>query len=234
MARPEQAMERHDLVWLAPSAAPRAEPDGPCTNADAGARARLGDWIAAGHPLIVARQGNNCPAGQLRLGLALPPSLGKHRLAFRVARSDVLRHAPPPLLSMAIVDALPVGWQPRLLELLGLSALMAASPRVFGSAGMQILTGLCCVGADSDLDLLLTPTDWSAAQTACRALASLDAANSTPRVDGEVRNALGQAVAWRELAVEPRQVLVKVMSEVRMIPLESFAHGFRTSSGALT
>lgn len=227
---PERALERHDLVWLAPQAAAAAQPAGPCCAADPEAARLLADWVAAGHPLIVARQDGELGAAQIRLGLALPPALGKRRLAFRVARADIARSARPPALSAAA--ALPESWRPLVASLLGVPAIVAAAPRVYGSAAMQIATGLACVGADSDLDLLLTPPDWPAALAACRALAAFNAPRDGPRVDGEIRNRSGEAVAWRELAADSRQVLVKSRDAVRLVGRQAFAEGFFAPAGA--
>jgi phosphoribosyl-dephospho-CoA transferase len=228
---PERALERHDLVWLAPQAAVAAQPAGPCCAADPEARRLLADWVAAGHPLIVARQDGELDAGQIRLGLALPPALGKRRLAFRVAREQIARSAPPPTLSAAA--ALPESWRPLVSRLLGLPAIGAAAPRFYGSAAMQLTTGLACLGADSDLDLLLTPPDGPAALAACRALAAVDAPRCGPRIDGEIRNRSGDAVAWRELAADSRQVLLKSLDAVRLVGREAFADGFLARAGAI-
>lgn len=222
----ERELRRHHLVWLSAAAVAEARPDGQCCAADPQAQALLADWVGAGHPLIVARQGGDCPPGQLRLGLALPPALGKRRLAFRVARSQILRSAPPPPLAAAVAGALQAAWNPLLLSLLGVPALRAASPRLLGSAGMQVATGLPCLGPDSDLDLLLTPPDRAAARAVCRALALFDDPQCGPRVDGEIVNAAGDAVAWRELEASPRQVLVKSLDGVRLLRRELFEQSF--------
>ena len=229
---PERALDRHDLVWLAPAAALTAQPDGPCAVADSGAGRLLVDWVASGHPLIVARQDGELGAGQIRLGLALPPALGKRRLSFRVARADVVRSAPPPALSATCVDALPTDWQALLATLRCEPAIMATTPRIFGSAALQITTGRACLGAESDLDLLLTPPDWAAALAACRTLTALDDPHRRPRLDGEIRNGAGEAVAWRELAADARQLLVKSHAAVRLVGREAFADRFLATAGA--
>lgn len=229
---PDRALDRHDLVWLAPAAARMARPDGPCATADSGAGRLLADWVASGHPLIVARQDGGLGAGQIRLGLALPPALGKRRLAFRVGRADIVRSTPPPALSAANFDALPADWQALLATLRGEPAIMATSPRIFGSAALQMTTGLACLGAESDLDLLLTPPDWTAALAACRALGALDDPQRRPRLDGEIRNGAGEAVAWRELAADARQLLAKGNTSVRLVGREAFADGFLATVGA--
>lgn len=232
---PERALQRHDLVWLAPAAVGStvgaAQPASPCCAADPEASRLLAEWVGAGHPLIVARQDGAVDAGQIRLGLALPPALGKRRLAFLVARHHIVRRTPPPALSAAALDTLPTHWRPLLTAVLALPAMRAATPRFYGSAAMQFATGLSCLGADSDLDLLLTPPNWQAALAACRALEALDDPNSPPRLDGEIRNAAGDAVAWRELAAESRQVLVKSLDQVRLVGRATFADSFLVPTG---
>lgn len=234
---PDRPLERHDLVWLAPAAVGTtvgaAQPASPCCAADSEARRLLAHWVGAGHPLIVARQDDTVAEGQIRLGLALPPALGKHRLAFLVARHDIVRSMPPPPLSVTALDALPAHWRPLLTTALALPELITAAPRFYGSAAMQFATGLSCLGADSDLDLLLTPPDWPAALAACRALVALDDPRCPPRLDGEIRNPAGDAVAWRELAAASRQVLVKSLDQVRLVGREAFADGFLTPTGVV-
>jgi phosphoribosyl-dephospho-CoA transferase len=228
----ERRLARHDLVWLDPLAARAACAAGPCAAADREAARRLADWVGASHPLIVTRQAPEVGAARIRLGLALPPALGKLRLAFDVPRGAIARSAPPPALTAATAVALPVAWRARALTLAGLPAIAGAAPRLFGSAAMQLASGLPCLGADSDLDLLLTPHDWAGAQAACRALAAMDEDGAVPRVDGEIRNAAGEAVAWRELASDSRQLLAKGQCEVRLLAREAFAEGFRAAAGA--
>ncbi|MDO9596348.1 MAG: malonate decarboxylase holo-[acyl-carrier-protein] synthase [Azoarcus sp.] len=228
---PERPLERHDLVWLAPAAVSAAQPSGPCCAADPEASRLLANWVGAGHPLIVARQNGTVGAGWVRLGLALPPMLGKRRLAFLVARHAIVRSTPPPALSASVLGALPAQWRPLLSAVLALPALQAAAPRFYGSAAMQFTTGLNCLGVDSDLDLLLSPPDWLAARAACRALDALDDPRCPPRLDGEIRNAAGDAVAWRELAADSRQVLVKSLDDVRLVARAAFADGFLAPTG---
>lgn len=228
---PEPTLERHDLVWLAPAAVDAARPASPRCATDPEASRLLAGWTGAGHPLIVARQDGAVGAGQIRLGLALPPALGKRRLAFLVARHDIVRSMPPPALSAAALGALPAHWRPLLSSALALPAMRAAAPRFYGSAAMQFATGLTCLGTGSDLDLLLTPPDWPAALAACRALVALDDPRCPPRLDGEIRNAAGDAVAWRELAADSRQVLVKSLNEVRLVGRAAFADGFLAPTG---
>ncbi|MBI2308096.1 MAG: malonate decarboxylase holo-[acyl-carrier-protein] synthase [Rhodocyclales bacterium] len=222
---PERVPARHDLAWLDRDAAGAARLAAPACIAEREAQALLADWLRRGHPLIVTSQ----PAGveaptELRLGLALPPAQGKRRLAFFIPRRSVQALTPPPALADA-APALPLRWQPALLALQSMAAVAACAPRVYGSAAIQVSTGEACLGDDSDLDLLLAPTDWNAALAACAALAEF-ASGCGLRVDGEIRNARGHATAWRELAGRPGRLLVKGDAGATLLALADFAAGF--------
>ena len=132
-------MRRHDLAWLAPDVAALARLSGASCTPEHTARALLGDWIRLGHPLIVTRQ----PPGsgeEISLGLALPPARGKARLAFLVPRAGVRRTTSPPALAWAS-ERLPQAWQPKLRAMLASREVAGAAVRIYGSAGMEILTG---------------------------------------------------------------------------------------------
>jgi phosphoribosyl-dephospho-CoA transferase len=230
----EPALRRHDLAWLAPGAAALARPDGPCGAGNREAVLRLADWVAAGHPLIVARQNPAGAADTVRLGLALPPALGKGRFAFRVPRAAIARSTRPPRLDAAVAAHLPDAWRARILTLAAVPEIVHASPRLIGSTAMQAVTGLDCVSAGSDLDLLLEPRDWPAAQAACGALERLDDPLIAPRLDGEVCTPAGAAVAWCELVTTSRQVLVKTRDAVSLIDRQSFAAAFAADEEVAT
>lgn len=217
-------MHRHDLAWLWPHTAGAARPaGGSCAPAHA-ARALLDDWIERGHPLIVTRQSPGSGAG-IALGLALPPAWGKARLAFLVPRECVRETMPPPTLASAR-ERLPQAWRPKLRALLASSEVAAASPRVYGSAAIEALTGEPCLGLTSDLDLLLSPPTWAAAVAVAAAVAAIDEAIAEPRLDGEIWNPEGVAVAWRELAARPQRVLAKGHTDVELVSLASFGTSF--------
>ncbi|MEG8031297.1 malonate decarboxylase holo-[acyl-carrier-protein] synthase [Sphingomonas aurantiaca] len=107
------------------------------------------DWVAAGYPLIARRPLCDDGAGLVPLGLPLPPSLGKQRLALAVSPDAILSDAPPPLLAEAGRTAPPV-WQ------LTIAALVARDPdtRCFGSLAWAHLTGVPYLSETSDLDLV--------------------------------------------------------------------------------
>lgn len=220
-----RARARHDLVWLDPDAAATARPLPICTESESGSRSQLADWIAADRPLVVARQPVDLPPGRLLLGLSLPSAGGKQRLAFEVAVARIARSAPPPPLA-AISVHMPKKWHATLDALLASPAISAANPRAYGSAAMQALTGLACVGDDSDLDLLLAPTSREAALAAMNSLADIDSRGNAPRLDGELVDRHGRASSWRELMRDTRQILVKQLDAVGMSTHEDFLAGF--------
>lgn len=217
----ELAPARHDLVWLDAEAAAhaRALPGGAAAVPDA--TARLAAWAAAGRPLVLSRQPRELAPGRTLLGLPLPPSDGKHRIAFDVPTARIARRAPPPPLG-AIASLLPAQWQTTLRTLTGHADIAATAPRAFGSAAMQAITGIACIGEDSDLDLLLQPRSRGAALRALDALAAIAAQAGQPRLDGEMLDRRGRAASWRELLSGAPQVLFKHIDGVGMTRREDF------------
>lgn len=215
----EHAPARHDLVWLQAGAAIKVRPL-PCAGT-IDAEAQLAEWIDAGRPLVFARQPSELPPGRLLLGLPLPPSAGKHRIACEVPTALVERRAPPPPLA-AIAALLPDTWQSALQALGRDAAITATGPRAFGSAAMQAVTGMQCLTEQSDLDLLLTPPDRDAALRALDALARIDCLGDGPRLDGEMLDATGRAANWRELLGNAPQVLFKHVDRIGLIAREDF------------
>ena len=169
------------------------------------------DWVAAGHPLIARRSICDDTAGLVPLGLPLPPSLGKQRLAVAVPPDAILSDAPPPLLADAARDA-PVAWQATI------AALVALDPETqcFGSLAWAHLTGLPYLSETSDLDLV-----WqvSTADDAARHVAALMRINAEApmRLDGEIVTPTGLAVQWREFASDAPEVLAKAANGHRIV-----------------
>ena len=219
MADPAPA--RHDFVWLEADAGAHARAMPGCAAALVDAPARLAEWTAAGRPLVVSRQPRELAPGRTLLGLPLPPSAGKHRIAFDVPTSRIARRAPPPPLH-AIADRLPESWQGTLATLIDHADIAATSPRAFGSAAMHALTGIRCLGEDSDLDLLLAPPSREAALRALDALDSIVARGTCPQLDGEMIDRQGRAASWRELLGDSPRILFKHIARVGMIPREDF------------
>src|SRR5205807_67055 len=72
-------------------------------------------WARAGRPLVVRRPTCSDTAGLVPLGLPLPPSHGKRRIAVSLAAADIVVSAPPPLLADAAAAA-PAAWRATIEE----------------------------------------------------------------------------------------------------------------------
>ncbi len=186
---------RHTLVWLSAHADWRADV--------AACEPRLAAWFAQGLPAMVARRAVDDPDPRLRLGVPLPPSEGKQRLALRVPVQDVQRMQAPPALDEVLAAGVPAEWKDALLALARI-----APARVFGAFAWQHLSGLPYVHAASDIDLLWQVGATAQADALVARLQQWEAEHDR-RVDGELCLADGGAVNWREYAGGSRQVLVK-------------------------
>jgi len=206
-------LRRHQLAYLS-AAGWRAVLRQPLEQR---AAARLEDWAQRGLPLVVPRQAATSAPGDITLGWPAPLSCARLRLALQVGAKGVAMldefpaaRAVAPLLTRAVRRA----WQPwvRSLEQLGVQ------PRVYGSYGWQLLTGLDYVHAASDLDLWLAV---GSEQQADAAVALLQAwPHEGLRIDGELMFPGGAAVAWREYAAwragRTRGLLVKRLDAVQV------------------
>jgi len=173
------------------------------------------EWVASGRPLIARRPTCGDGAGGVPLGLPLPPSLGKQRLAFVVPPDAIVADAPPPLLADA-ATAVPEDWQATI------RALVALDPgtRCFGSLAWAWLTGLPYLSATSDLDCLWTVADANAADRRVAAIAGIEA-DAPIGLDGELLAPTGHAVQWREWASGARELLVKAADGNRVVAREA-------------
>jgi phosphoribosyl-dephospho-CoA transferase len=190
---------RHDLVRAEPSA----------WRAVLAVRPDLADlpwvagWAARGWPLMVRRPAGVEAEGRVPLGLPLPPSAGKLRLAFDLPPGALGAPEPPPLLSVAAASAAPA-WRETLERLLALDP----DVRVFGALAWQTLTGLDYLSPTSDIDLLWPMPPAGRLDDRLAAIAAIEA-EAPMRLDGEVVRRDGAAVNWRELASGADEVLVK-------------------------
>lgn len=195
---------RHTMVWLSAHADWRADV--------AAHEPRLAAWFASGLPAMVARRAVDDPDARLRLGVPLPPSEGKHRLALRVPARDVQCAQPPPTLDEVLAAGAPSGWEDALRALSQI-----ASARVFGAFAWQHVSGLDYVHARSDIDLLWQVRQGNQADALVQALQRWEARHDH-RVDGELCMADGGAVNWREYAGGSRQVLIKRVDGAALEP----------------
>lgn len=204
-----ETLERHDLVALtagAPDPLPGAVPEA----------ARVA-WSAAGRPLIVRRGSRE---GGLPLGLALPPAMGKARIAVRVPVASLCPRRPPGPGEIAEVG--PPGWGETLEAAAGLAHRYGVRVTPFGGLLWQCLTGLAYLHPGSDLDLL-----WRCPARMPPGLpgAISDLAAGAPmRLDGEIVVA-GWGVQWCELAQAGPEdaVLCRGGAGIEMRPARCFA-----------
>ena len=215
---------RHDLVWLKLDAVKHAQYAGPAPMESISALSLLHRWVLGDYPLIVARQ-TEVSKGQLRVGLAEPASWGKRRLSFLVNVEDIAQHQQGPLLA-EILPRLPAAWQTGGAALIVALSELNVPAHVYGSGAIEVLTGLPCITANSDLDLLFKPASWVAAQTLCHCLHKLRLQCPEFKVDGEVLNPKGVAVHWLELSQQPVQLLAKTNEEVRLVDFNEYQHAF--------
>ena len=163
----------------------------------------LKDWAARGWPAIVRRPTCGDMGDAIPIGVPLPPSHGKARIALTASSDAILSCAPPPLLRDAAGSA-PLAWQATIAVLL----IARPSLRCYGSLAWQHLTGLPYISETSDLDILAECGDAAEADELAAALAAI-APTACPKLDGELVAPDGAAVQWREWAGEEPMVLVK-------------------------
>ncbi len=213
-----QPAGRHDLVFIDP----RGWRAMLATRSELAVEPLVARWADEGWPVIRRRSMPGEPSGTA-LGLPLPPSGGKKRLAFVLQTNDVASIARPPSLYAATGSA-PPSWRP-LLQLLGeLAFRHAVEARVFGSLAWQTLTGLHYVTEHSDLDLLLDIDRDTDLDRLTSDIAAIEA-DAPMRLDGELMRDDGAAVNWRELHSGANELLVKHIDGVGLLGRHSFAAG---------
>lgn len=205
---------RHNLVWLDPAAC--YERDINVTAPAFGGEIRR--WKDLGWPVVVRRCQADEPEDKACLGVTLPLSRDRARVAVRVSLRAILRVEPPCSLERVIPSA-PPSWQPRLRSLGRRSADLDISFGVFGSLSWQHLTGERYLKPSSDVDLLFRPTDVRQLGEGLRLLREWEE-DTGLHADGEVLLSDGSGVAWRELLRPHDDVLVKEMSAVRLRPVD--------------
>jgi phosphoribosyl-dephospho-CoA transferase len=215
---PDAAVEsrdlpRHTLAWIAADARSAVAASARCD------RDTAMQWLAQDFPLIVRRadardsRDFECVA----LGLPLPPSLGKRRIALSAPRSAIARAEPPPAVEQ-LAPLLPVSWQTALEALSALAAAAGITFRAVGSAAWQALTALPYLHPDSDLDLVWRPRDERELAAGIALLEEWEHRFAL-RADGEIVFPGDHAVSWREwrdAGASSRRVLVKTLEAVKL------------------
>jgi len=208
-------LQRHRLVHVR-SAAWRAWL---ATRSDLANEPLLSGWVDRGWPLIVRRPVPG-EGGGLPLGLPLPPSAGKRRIALQMAAGDIVATTPLPTLAEC-VDTAPAAWQPSLWQLATHARAYGVEARVFGSLAWQRLTGLTYLSSNSDLDIVWTLPDRNRISWFLSDLADIDSL-APVRIDGELLRADGAGVNWRELHSGAPELVLKTANEVILCQRESF------------
>ena len=211
----ELPLPRHRLVRIFPAAWEALL----ASRADIAREPIVLEWARRSWPLIVRRP---LPAevGGLALGLPLPPSAGKRRIAVAVSPDDIASLSALPTLC-DVVSAAPEPWLPCLRELAALAERYEMQTGIFGSLGWQWLTGLNYLGPESDVDITWTPNSPDLVEAFLVDLAGLDA-RAPMRLDGELLLRSGDGVNWRELYSKSHHVAVKTAADVELHYRESF------------
>ena len=180
--------------------------------------ADIRNWLAAGFPVIVRRQGTT--ADGIHCGIPLPISGGLRRIPFCVRQKAVQKRLALPRLQDCL-DVLPKG-RPVSEKLLSIN------PEVFGSLAWQYLTGQEFLHAQSDLDLLIRVRNPGELQELLHALPGI----ATPFCDIEILLWNDRAFSWREWVTSASSILVKSDHQVFLLP-KSLLTGNQPDSAAI-
>lgn len=214
-------MRRHDLVWLHRSAVYTT----PCAEPGSTAWAALAAWLAAGRPLVAARQ--TAGAEQVLLGLTLPLAQDRQRLSILVEPSQIAA-VRSPLSVLQCLPGLPAGQAAVLHSLSAYVEASGARLGIYGSLAWETLSGEAYRHAASDIDLICDVADLTQYRVVLAALRQ--AVSDFPgRLDGELRLPDGRAVAWQEILTlgdaPGKMVLVKGERDVVLLPLADWLGG---------
>jgi len=222
------ALRRHKLAWLSPHGWRQALAFAP-DHTQALQTWRREDW-----PLVARRPDADAAAGEVSLGLPLPPCPrnGKVRIALRLPAGAVLRSSEA-LTLVSVLPALPPRWQAGAAALTAQAAAQHVLLRVYGSAAWQSLTGLHYLGPRSDIDLLFYPESLAALEAGA-ALFQRHAEHLP--LDGEIVFPSGRAVAFKEwlLALEAgadMRVMVKDEAGVSLQRIAALAGELAQAAG---
>jgi phosphoribosyl-dephospho-CoA transferase len=185
---------------------------------DAASRHIVAAWLAAGRPFIVRRQASGFIAGRspVAVGLPLPPTHGKLRIALDLAPDTVACIVSPPAIA-DVIAAAPPRWQSALIRLRTAATKQGVVFRVFGSVAWQALTGLPYLTGRSDIDLLWHVAQREGLDAGVAVLSAWEVATGL-RADGEIVFGDDAAVSWREWQRCPRhqRVLVKELTSTTL------------------
>ena len=208
-------LRRHQLVRILPAAWDVLL----ASRVDLSDEPLLREWVRNGWPLIVRRPVPD-EVGGLSLGLPLPPSAGKRRIAVQLQPDDVVSVGSLPSLH-SVMQASPNAWLPCLRELDGLAKTYGVQAGVFGSLAWQWLTGVHYLGPNSDIDVAWALPPRERIESFLDDLADIES-RAPMRVDGELIRHDGAGVNWREVHAGHTDLALKTATEVVMCSREAF------------
>jgi phosphoribosyl-dephospho-CoA transferase len=213
--RSDAPLRRHQLVRLKPASWSELLH----ARSDLAGEALLQGWADCGWPLI-ARRPLPGEAGGYALGLPLPPSAGKRRIAVNMRCEDIDSVALLPRLSETIGSA-PTSWEGSMQRLNLLAERYDIEARVFGSLAWQWLTGLTYLSPGSDLDIVWTLPQREHIGAFLADIAEIET-QAPMRLDGELIRADGSGVNWRELHAGSKDLALKTPTDVQLCSYEAF------------
>ena len=202
---PLNMYRRHKLVFADPGNVP------PTVGEIASA------WFAAGRPGIVRRPCVS-DAGDICLGIPLPPAEGKLRISCEVAESAILEVTEPPTLAACLARA-PVLHRESLNALHDRLNGAGISANVVGSLAWETITGLAYLTNNSDVDLLFMVNGRSEFERLDRVLADWYSPTAG-KYDLEIMLPNGNGFLWKEYRQSRTKMLVKGNSTVFLASLE--------------
>lgn len=206
---------RHELIRVAPPLWRQVLSSRP----DLEALPMLRDWADRGWPVIVRRRAVDEGPDSVPVGVPLPPTANKARIALTLPRTAALQRSSLPPLS-AVKHTADRAWWRTIDALVALGARLGVTPASFGSLFWQHTTGLAYLSCQSDLDVLWHVHRGCNPGSLLAGIASVERL-APMRIDGEIVFMDGGAVNWRELRAvldgEPSgTVLVKSIDRVRL------------------
>ncbi|MCP3966729.1 MAG: malonate decarboxylase holo-[acyl-carrier-protein] synthase [Lentisphaerae bacterium] len=173
----------------------------------------LEEWFSAGHPAIIRRP---CfKNDNVYLGVPLPPSMGKLRIAFTVPNKHIKATVLPPFLKECMCS-MPECMQDELSNLLASNLPV----RVIGSAAWQALTGLEYMSSSSDVDLLIEVKSKMELDATDKALANWHQ-DVLHKYDIEIQLTDGSGFLWKEYQQKSKTILVKQNSKAVLLERSS-------------
>ena len=175
-------------------------------------------WVGNGKPLIGRASGFKSCATDAFVGWCAMPLAAKRRVPVQVARTNVIRIAPPILLADAL-PILPAFLVPVAREVCAAAQTEDLEARVYGSAFWSWADNHDGMTDRSDIDLVFYPRGRLTIHSLLDRLLDIDA-RSSGALDGEFMLPCGWGVSWKELARSQDTVLVRTDSTPELVKVE--------------